>query len=117
VEDDVLPPVDAVERLLRSFDADTVSVSGAYRSRYQAGYVAWDKQTRVLTEPRDGVQVVGGTGFGCVLLRSSVFKATVLHHGGKNGDFDPNLFEDIAGQGWVVKLDWSVRCDHAGIAG
>lgn len=116
VEDDVLPPVDAVERLLWSFDQDTVSVSGAYRSRYQAGYVAWDRQCRVLTEPGNGLQVVGGTGFGCVLLRASVFRETVLHHGGERGDFDPNFFADID-RGWVAKLDWSVRCDHAGIAG
>jgi len=113
VEDDVLPPVDAVERLMRGMEQDTVSVSGAYRSRYQAGYFAWDRSCRVLTEPGEGLQVVGGTGFGCLLLRSSVFTATVLHHGGKSGDFDPNFFEDISSAGWVAKIDWSVRCRHA----
>ena len=117
VEDDVLPPLDAVDRLMRGIDQNTASVSGAYRSRYQAGYVAWDRQCRVVTEPGEGLQVVGGTGFGCVLLRSSVLKATVLHHGGKSGDFDPNFFEDIAAGGWVAKLDWRVRCDHAGLSG
>jgi hypothetical protein len=116
VEDDVLPPVDAIDRLMRSIDDHTVSVCGAYRSRYQSGYVAWDTQTRVLTEPRDGVQVIGGSGFGCVLLRASVFRETVLHHGGERGDFDPNFYKDIDPR-WVAKMDWSIRCDHAGIAG
>jgi len=117
VEDDILPPNDAIDRLLHAMERDVAAVTGAYRSRYQAGYVAWDRSCRVLTEPRDGLQVVGGTGFGCVLVRSSVFRQTVLHHGGKNGDFDPNFFEDIAAGGWVAKIDWRVRCDHAGLSG
>jgi hypothetical protein len=115
VEDDILPPTDVAERLLRSFDQDTVSVSGAYRSRYQDNYIAWTKSLSPIAQAGDGVEVVGGNGFGCVMFRTSVLKQTVLHHGGRAGDFDPNLYEDIDAR-WVAKLDWSVRCDHAGLA-
>jgi len=114
VEDDILPPVDAVDSLMRGMEQDTVSVSGAYRSRCQPGYVAWDRDGRSIASAGSGVQVVGGTGFGCILLRSSVFTKTVLHHGGRVGDYDPNFFDDISCGGWVAKLDWSVRCDHDG---
>jgi hypothetical protein len=115
VEDDILPPVDAAERLLKSFDQDTVSVSGAYRSRYQDNYIAWTKGLSPIARAGDGVEIVGGNGFGCVMLRSSVLKQTVLHHGGRAGDLDPNFYADIDPR-WVAKLDWSVRCDHAGLA-
>lgn len=114
VEDDILPPVDAAERLLNSFDHDTVSVSGAYRSRYQDNYIAWTKGLTPIARAGDGVEIVGGNGFGCVMLRTSVLKQTVLHHGGRAGDFDPNFYADIDPR-WVAKLDWSIRCDHAGL--
>ena len=116
VEDDILPPEDVAERMLRSFDQDTVSVTGAYRSRYQTeNYIAWDRGSNPLQTAGDGVQVIGGNGFGCVMLRASVLKETVLHHGGLRGDFDPNFYKDIDPR-WVAKMDWSIRCDHAGLA-
>lgn len=115
VEDDVLPPDDAIERLLRGFDTATVSVSGAYRSRYQPSYVAWRPDGLSYAQRGTGVETVGGNGFGCVMLRSSVLRGTVLHHGG-NGDFDPNFYRELPA-GSVAKIDWSVLCDHAGIAG
>jgi len=115
VEDDVLPPDDAVERLLRGFDPATVSVSGVYRSRYQPTYVAWRADGKAYSQPGTGVEVVGGNGFGCVMLRASVLLGTVLHHGHR-GDYDPNFYRDLPA-GSVAKVDWDVRCDHAGIAG
>jgi glycosyltransferase involved in cell wall biosynthesis len=115
VEDDVLPPADAVERLLRGFDPQTVSVSGAYRSRYQPTYVAWRADGSAFGQRGTGVEPVGGNGFGCVMFRSSVLRSTVIHHGG-NGDYDPSFYRDLP-PGSVAKIDWSVLCDHAGIAG
>lgn len=116
VEEDIKAPDDAANRLLRSFDANTASVSGAYRSRFQPTYVAWTKGLEPIATAGDGVQIVGGNGFGCVMLRASVFKQIVLHHGGRAGDFDPNFYEAVSKR-WTVKLDWSVRCDHAGLPG
>lgn len=116
VEDDVLPPADAVERLLRGFDPATVSVSGAYRSRFQPSYVAWRPDGLTYSQPGTGVETVGGNGWGCVMLRGNVLRSTVLHHGGERGDYDPNFYRDLP-PGSVAKVDWDVRCDHAGIAG
>lgn len=115
VEDDILPPPDAAERLLRSFTDQVASVSGVYRSRYQDAFVAWPMGNGLpipFTELGTGVQRVGGNGFGCVMLRTSVVRDSVFHHGGKRGDFDPNFCEELA-PNWQMLLDWSVRCRHA----
>lgn len=115
VEDDIEPPPDVVERLLRSFSDDVASVSAVYRSRYQDAFVAWPLGPGLpasFTEAGTGVQQVGGNGFGCVMLRTSVLRDAVFHHGGLRGDFDPNFYAELA-PGWRALLDWSVRCRHA----
>ena len=111
VEDDILPPVDTCERLLRSFDATTVSVSGVYQSRFHPGYVAWDQGGRIFTERGDGVQVIGGQGFGCVILRKSVLEKHVIHHGGR-GDYDPTFYAELRGTRWRAKVDWGCEVGH-----
>src|SRR6185312_1185470 len=66
VEDDIVPPLDAIEQLLREMDPNTATVTGAYRSRYTGDYVVWNDQGMHI--PRGiGVEEVGGSGFGCVL--------------------------------------------------
>lgn len=119
LEDDIEAPPDAAEQLLRSFTDQVVSVSGVYRSRYQDSFVAWpvgNGPPVAITKAGTGVQHVGGNGFGCVMLRTSVLRDSVLHHGGLRGDFDPNFYADLP-PGWRALLDWSVRCDHAGLPG
>jgi hypothetical protein len=115
VEDDVTPPLDVIARLSAGFDGRTASVSGVYRSRYQPVYVAWRPNGEAFVDAGEGVQEVGGNGWGCVLLRSSVVRDIVLHHGGR-GDFDPNFYESVRGLGLLAKVDWSVRCRHADLA-
>lgn len=119
LEDDIKAPLDAAERLLRSFTDQVASVSGVYRSRYQDAFVAWPvgKGPPIsFTAAGIGVQQVGGNGFGCVMLRTSVLRDSVLHHGGLRGDFDPNFYAELS-PAWLALLDWSVRCDHAGLSG
>ena len=111
VEDDILPPVDTCERLLRSFDAMTMSVSGVYQSRFHPGYVAWDQDGRIFIGRGDGVQVNGGQGFGCVILRKFVLDAHVIHHGGR-GDYDPTFYAELHGTHWRAKLDWGCEVGH-----
>ncbi len=111
VEDDILPPVDTCQRLLRSFDATTVSVSGVYQSRFHPGYVAWDQDGRIFAERGNGVQVIGGQGFGCVILRKSVLDEHVIHHGGR-GDYDPTFYAELRGTRWRAKVDWWCEVGH-----
>lgn len=115
LEDDVTPPLDVIARLMAGFDGRTASVSGVYRSRYQPVYVAWRANGEAFVDAGVGVEEVGGNGWGCVLLRSSVVRDIVLHHGGR-GDFDPSFYESVRGLGLLAKVDWSVRCQHADLA-
>ena len=78
LEDDVLPPLDICEQLLRHFDMNTGSVSAPYRSRYHGGFVAWDHFGRTIPQKGIGVQTVGGNGFGCVIIRSEILSQTVF---------------------------------------
>jgi len=118
LEDDIRPPLDVCERLLRSFDQDTASVSAPYRSRYHAGFCAWrhgniDKQLEsgvdcTIKIPGCGVELLsdvlmddpkkfkdvhrGGNGFGCVILRKQCLKEAVFYH---DKDFDPLFYFDL----------------------
>ncbi|MBI3866830.1 MAG: glycosyltransferase [Planctomycetia bacterium] len=113
VEDDVIPPLDAGEMLLRGMDADVASVSGAYRSRFRPGWVAWSKDGNLVEEAGAGLANVGGNGFGCVLLRKSVLQQTVLQHVQPTGDYDPNFYHWLCSTGrWRALVDWSVECEH-----
>lgn len=112
VEDDILPPLDAIERLLRSMGPDVAAVSGAYRSRFQPAFVAWRKPDLVtITEAGTGVEPVAGTGFGCVLVRKSAMERHVFH-AAEGSNFDPNFGAAMHSAGLRILLDWSVRCRH-----
>ena len=69
VEDDIIPPPELIDRLLRSFDAQTAAVAAPYRSRLHDAYVVWDDRGFNLFGG-DGVQSVTGTGFGCIAIRN-----------------------------------------------
>lgn len=108
VEDDILPPTDAIPRLMRQMDADVVAVGGAYRSRFGPGFVVWPPRNR----RRQGVERVTRTGFGCLLTRRSVMRETVLHHGGQTTWFDWNYGDWCSARHWKWLYDWNVLCSH-----
>ncbi|HEY2251508.1 MAG TPA: glycosyltransferase [Planctomycetaceae bacterium] len=115
VEDDILPPADVAERLLRGFDDVTASVSALYASRFRPGYVAWDSHGRnFLAADVDGrpVVTVGGNGFGCVMLRRSVLRETVFQHALPTGDYDPNFYHWLTRTKWQARLDCRILCEH-----
>ena len=88
------------------------SVSGAYRSRFRSGWVAWDKNGTLIEEEVSGLSTVGGNGFGCVVLRRSVMQQTVLQHVQPTGDYDPNFYRWLAGTNWNARYDWRLMCEH-----
>ena len=61
VEDDIVPPVDACEQLMRGFDRATDSVSGAYRSRYHDGFVVRRRSGKPARTPRNGFSACAAT--------------------------------------------------------
>ena len=112
VEDDVLPPLDACERLLRAFDERTASVSGVYPSRFKNGYVVWQANQQKYLVRGQGVQTVGGNGFGCVVLRGEVLRETVFTSTIDYPAYDNAFYQRLAAAGLVAKIDWAVVCDH-----
>lgn len=116
VEDDVIPQqLDTVEQLMRSMVANVVAISGAYRHRYHNALVAFRLPWTGALFPFDGPEVepVGGTGFGCLLIRRSVLLQFAL-----SGDdcmqphYDVDLAARVRAAGWKWLLNRSVACDH-----
>jgi glycosyltransferase involved in cell wall biosynthesis len=111
IEDDVIPPLDVCTRLLESFCSQTVSVSAPFLHRYEDSYVAWTKDDQPLTGG-DGVEVIGGNGFGCVLMRTHAFKNHVFTCTEEYPDFDKGFYAQIDHDKYLVKIDWNQICQH-----
>jgi hypothetical protein len=133
VDDDIVLPEDALEKLVATAEADprTAVVGALYYSRDSARPIAvanWDSSDTSSahipafmtwsTEPVDGI------GFGCALLRVSVakelgapyFPAHIYIERGarrvRQCDEDYLYCERVRKSGYVVRLDARVRCPH-----
>ncbi|MBI1349392.1 glycosyltransferase [bacterium] len=116
IEDDILPPTTVIQGLLQGMDGDVAAVSGVYRSRYEPErFVAWVPGPQHLRQRNFGIQDIGGSGFGCLLLRRSVLSEIPLHHGGPTGNYDHSFAETVAERGLRWRLHWGVPCQHAGL--
>lgn len=114
VEDDVIPPVTVCEDLLSCLSHTVASVSGAYKSRYHNAYLAWSLDGRHLRGGR-GIEQVGGTGFGCLLLRKSILDKSTITHIGPTRDYDPNFFDWLSrydGGRFQSLINWDCECEH-----
>lgn len=117
VEDDVIPERrDTIAQLFKSVGPQVAAVSGVYRHRYEASAVAFGAPNGKLPmRDMEGPQIerVTGTGFGCLLLRRSVFSRI-----GLSGDdprcwfYDVNAGVRVARMGYQWILDRSVYCEH-----
>jgi glycosyltransferase involved in cell wall biosynthesis len=112
LEDDILPPLDVCEELLRQFDSSTGSVAAPYRSRYHDDYIVWDQHGRSIRNAGEGVEAVGGNGFGCVLLRSETLTDRVFAASLPNPDFDHEFYCHLRTGNWKAKVHWGIRVEH-----
>lgn len=118
LEDDVIPPPDALDRLLDRMGPMVDGVTASYRSRVVPGCrVAWrytDLETGDLVhlEAGTGVEAIGGAGLGCALVRREVFRAGPARSGGEAVGYDCNLWLDVARRGGTLLMDWDLRCEH-----
>jgi glycosyltransferase involved in cell wall biosynthesis len=112
VEDDILPPLDALDRLFDAMAPDVAAVSGAYRGRFAFPFCFAPEKTAwgVGREPVDAC------GFGCLLLRRSAWQQSVLHCGGRTDWYDFNFGYRMRELGWRLIADWEVRCLHQNLA-
>ena len=114
VEDDVVPPNDCCERLLREYSDDVVSVSAAIPSRYHEGFIVHRHAPLNLdhTQGGAGVEKVVGNGFGCVIIRREALKDEVFRFDPEfgNGDYDVAFYKRLKTGKKLV--NWDVLCQH-----
>ena len=119
LEDDVIPPDDVLERLLKSFDYKVGTVSAPYESRYHKGPTTWlsdmVKDVKPLEiyidHPSDGVTEIRGCGFGCLVVRSFLLRKHVLALPSHQEHLDPYFFQSMH-PSWKRLCDWSCQCEH-----
>ena len=123
LEDDVFPePPDTIERLMRTLDQHVCAASGAYKQRYfPYAWTLWDRKQPNQTRPSlrrelgEGIEQIGGSGFGCLLLRRSQVAHEVLTgNTPRSRYYDADWFLRLAEQGLEARGNWTVICDHAG---
>jgi glycosyltransferase involved in cell wall biosynthesis/SAM-dependent methyltransferase len=128
LEDDVIPPNDVIERLLRGFDHNVASVAAPYPSRFHKGYVAWAAGRQLIEErpspaaapsttdsgePNLHFAQIEGNGFGCTMFRSAVFReALFTARQQPYVDFDPAFYDRLKSTGLQAKLCWDAECQH-----
>jgi len=113
IEDDVIPPNDAAERLLRAYDENTASVAGPYRSRFHDGYVAWRNGRDIIAERGEGTETIEGNGFGCTVFRTEVLREALFTcRQPPHVDFDPAFYERLKSTRLKAKLCWDAECQH-----
>ena len=116
LEDDVVPPVDAYPRLVRSLGPNIVSVTATiFRRAHADEPIAWfwnEHGVARTAEIRSGVTAIDGNGFGCLAVRGP-FIAT---HSFKVGPgilcYDHNFFKRAREEGWISLIDWDCRARH-----
>ena len=114
LEDDVFPEEsDLIERLLSSSDANTIAVAAAYKQRYCNSWSTWDTPSQLHRESGEGVAEIGGSGFGCLLLRLSQCRDELFQgNTAISRYYDVDFFVRARQKGLRAKVDWSVVCDH-----
>lgn len=133
VDDDIVLPSDALERLLETIERDpqTAVVGGLYYSRDEVRPIAvggWDSSDTttayVPAYTSTSVELVDGIGFGCALLRVATarelappyFPAHVYLERkarvARQCDEDFCYCERVRKHGYTVRLDARVRCGH-----
>jgi len=133
VDDDIVLPPDALERLLETIESDpqTAVVGGLYYSRDEVRPIAvggWDSSDTttayIPAYTATSVDPVDGIGFGCALLRVAVarrltppyFPAHVYIERkarvARQCDEDFCYCERVRKAGYTVRLDARVRCPH-----
>ena len=126
LEDDIIPPDDSLERLMRHFGRDVACVGAPYPSRWDPRYVVWTAdrkpgQKGVHRAEKPGpdepaLQRVCGMGFGCTVFRSEVLLDHIFRMPRGEPYYDPYFYQCLPDT-WKRLCDWSLEARHLGPRG
>lgn len=121
LEDDVIPPPECLTRLLRAFRPEVDAVAALYAGRHSdwvaREFTSLDPLAIRDFHPAGGVEPAGAVGMGCVVVRQQVLQSTPMRSAGEGAGhrwFDWNFWADVSRQGYRVKIDGDVVCEHTG---
>ena len=122
LEQDVIPPPDIIERLLR---ANKKIVTGVYYTRYMVQGkpkylpLIWQQvesdKMRFMEESElnKGVQPIYACGLGCILIHKSVLEKIKFRYEEDKVTFDDMFFcKDARDNGFELFADTSLKCQH-----
>lgn len=113
LEDDILPPIDAVELLMRSLDVTVGAVAAPYLQRHAPHYTHWYGPfsfSNMAKDRREGVEEISGSGFGCTLFRKGMLLAHPFSMPPGARYYDPAWF--AKNSKWRCLVNWSAECLH-----
>jgi len=127
LEDDIIPPDNVLERLLRHFKSNVACVSAPYRSRWDPHYVVWDADTRTdrgldvqrarrPAPQEDQLTEIRGSGFGCLVIRSELIQNHIFTVPRGQTYYDLWFFRTL-GEQWKRLCDRTCECAHLGWKG
>lgn len=127
LEQDVIPPVDVIERLLSHNLKIVTAVYFHYKKEFGYGApvltpvlftdggLGWNKIRFMRFEDvdKDGLIEVAGCGVGCVLMRRDVLERVRFRYDPEHDAFDDVYFSmDSKEHGFKIWCDTSVKCKH-----
>ena len=130
VEDDIVPPADALYQLFDGLGYGDAAVAGCVLSRFRHKPTAWRMlsldpwKLEETDEPNEeqlaaaewNTEAMGQVGGGCLLLKTAalrqvVFRPCAVPPNSWRG-WDAALGYDLNHLGWGVHVNWRVRCQH-----
>jgi len=118
IEDDIVPEPAALTKMLQTVDEYTAAVVAHYECHLQGHSLVWqcDKKGKTRHFPRrgEGIEQVGGSGFGCSLFRVSDLCKTPFHtrvHHGTPEWYDYLAFKALHRFGKVL-CNWDIDVEH-----
>ena len=118
IEDDIVPEPAALKKMLKTVDEHTAAVVAHYECHLQGRSLVWhiDRKGNVKHFPkrREGIEKVGGSGFGCSLFRVSDLNKTPFHTRVQHSTpewYDYLAYKSLHRYGKVL-CNWDIDVEH-----
>ncbi len=115
VEDDILPPLGVIDRLLHALDRDTAVVVAPYRGARPRALCGLGRDRRTPSRRRGHPDDRRLRFRLRAALRTSILRDATFSYGFSEPiDFDPAFCRRLRRDGWTIKIDWSQEMRASG---